>query len=156
MNQEQITNIKGAEFGELSPELFLMGLLSGYGNRSQAYADKAIPEITWKQFFAIECIRLFQEDPTINELSHVMGSSHQNVKQILNKLEAKGFVHMVTDNRDRRKQRIAITDSCRAFYDSNEQQNLEMVGGLLKGVDDEQLSMTIQTISKMKKNITNI
>ena len=56
-------------------------------------------EITWKQFFAIICINICKEHPTINELSEVMGSSHQNVKQILLKLESKEFVAMIPDER---------------------------------------------------------
>ena len=62
---------------------FLLGLLSAFDNRYQAAADAYFKEITWKQFFAIICINLCKEPPTLNELSDVMGSSHQNVKQSL-------------------------------------------------------------------------
>lgn len=44
-----------------------------------------------------------------------MGSSHQNVKQILLKLEKKGFVTIIVDKNDKRKQRIELTDYCRDF-----------------------------------------
>ena len=49
--------------------------------------------------FAIICINICKENPTINELSEVMGSSHQNVKQILLKLERKEFVTMIPDKK---------------------------------------------------------
>ena len=81
----------------MMPAPFLIGLLSAFENRFQAVADSFFKEITWKQFFAIICINLCRESPTINELSEVMGSSHQNVKQILLKLEKKGFVEMIVD-----------------------------------------------------------
>ena len=59
-----------------------------------------------KQFFAIICINLYKGNPTINELSEIMGRSHQNVKQILLKLEKKRFVCMLPDENDKRKQRM--------------------------------------------------
>ena len=74
---------------------FLLGLLSAFDNKYQACADRFFEEITWKQFFAIICINLCKEPPTLNELSDIMGSSHQNVKQILLKLEKAGFVTMI-------------------------------------------------------------
>ena len=83
------------KFEEMPPQPFMLGLLSAFDNRFQACADKFFKEITWKQFFAIICINICKENPTINELSEVMGSSHQNVKQLLLKLESKGFVKAV-------------------------------------------------------------
>ena len=56
----------------------------------------------------------------MNELSDVMGSSHQNVKQILLKLEKKGFVSAIPDEKDKRKQRIFVTDKCRTFLEQND------------------------------------
>ena len=85
----------------IPPQAFLLGLLSAFDNRFQASADKFFSQITWKQFFAIICINICKESPTINELSDIMGSSHQNVKQILNKLSNKGFVEMIQDEEDR-------------------------------------------------------
>lgn len=54
---------------------------------------------------SIICINLCKDKPTVNELADIMGSSHQNVKQILLKLEKKGFVYIAVDENDKRKQR---------------------------------------------------
>ncbi|MBQ2405815.1 MAG: MarR family transcriptional regulator, partial [Lachnospiraceae bacterium] len=75
--------------------------------------------MSWKQFFAIICINLCRERPTINELAEIMGSSHQNVKQILNKLEAKGYVDIIIDEQDKRKQRIVVTDKTKQFCEEH-------------------------------------
>ena len=74
---------KAVEKGFSKMKPFLLGLLSAFDNRYQAAADAYFKEITWKQFFAIICINLCKEPPTLNELSDVMGSYHQNVKQSL-------------------------------------------------------------------------
>ena len=71
----------------------LFGTFFAFHNRLQATGDAFYQEITCKQFFLIICLELFGENaPTIRELAEVMGSSHQNVKQIADKLERSGFI----------------------------------------------------------------
>ena len=141
------------EFGQMPPGTFLIGLLSAFENRFQTIADSFFEEITWKQFFAIICINLCKESPTINELSEVMASSHQNVKQILLKLEKKGFVEMIADEKDRRKQRIVITEKCNDFCKKNDKASEIRMNQMYEGVTDEQIVTTIQTILKMERNL---
>ena len=137
----------------MMPAPFLIGLLSAFENRFQTVADSFFEEITWKQFFAIICINLCRESPTINELSEVMGSSHQNVKQILLKLEKKGFVEMIVDEKDRRKQRIVTTKKCEDFCQRNDQGSKIQMNKIFEGISQEQLVTTIQTISQMERNL---
>ena len=159
MNYDKEMKMDKVEFGDMPPQAFLLGLLSAFDNRFQAAADAFFKEITWKQFFAIICINLCKEAPTINELSDVMGSSHQNVKQILLKLEKKGFVTTVTDEKDKRKQRIIVTDEARGFLeenDNNGQQSQYIIGQIFNGISDKNLQTTIQTIMKMERNLSEI
>jgi DNA-binding MarR family transcriptional regulator len=159
MNYDEAMKMDKVEFGDMPPQAFLLGLLSAFDNRYQAAADAFFKEITWKQFFAIICINLCKEPPTINELSDVMGSSHQNVKQILLRLEKKGFVSTVADERDKRKQRIVVTDAARAFLqknDNNGEQSRDMIGRIFEGISEKNLKTTIQTIMKMERNLSKI
>lgn len=156
MNFDNLMSMSNVEFEGISPHAFLLGLLSAFDNRYQASADLFFKEVTWKQFFAIICINLCKDNPTINELSDIMGSSHQNVKQILVKLEKKGFVQLVTDQNDKRKQRIFVTEQCNEFCKSNEKQSKEMVEQIFEGISTEQILGTIQTISQMERNIKKI
>ena len=159
MNYDKEMKMENVQFGDMPPQAFLLGLLSAFDNRYQAAADAFFKEITWKQFFAVICINLCKEPPTLNELSDVMGSSHQNVKQILLKLEKKGFVTFVPDESDRRKQRILVTDACRAFLeqnDNNGQQSQYIIGRIFEGIDERSLNSTIQTIMKMERNLSSL
>ena len=138
---------------------FSLGLLSAFDNRYQAVADRYLKEITWKQFFAIICINLCKEPPTLNDLSEVMGSSHQNVKQILLKLESKGFVLMMIDKKDKRKQRYFVTDKCRIFLEENDNQNktsTQIIDRIFEDVEKNSLAVTIETIMKMERNLEKI
>ena len=159
MNYDEEMNMDKVEFGNMPPQAFLLGLLSAFDNRYQAAADAFFKEITWKQFFAIICINLCREAPTINELSDVMGSSHQNVKQILLRLEKKGFVSTIVDKKDKRKQRIIVTDAARTFLeenDNNGQQSQYIIGRIFEGIDEKSLMGTIQTIMKMERNLSEL
>ena len=103
-------------------------------------------EISWKQFFAIICINMCKEKPTVKELAEIMGSSHQNVKQILLKLEKKGLVSISLDENDKRKQRIELTDYCREFSAKNDEMTMRIMKKMFEGISEEQLQITIQTM----------
>ena len=156
MDYNSIVQNEQVEFGQMPPGSFLLGLLSAFDNRFQAVADSFFKEVTWKQFFAIICINLCKENPTINELAEIMGSSHQNVKQILLKLEKKGFVQMITDDNDRRKQRIVVTEKCNEFCESNDQESHIYMNRTFEGISQEQIAVTIQTITQMERNLKRI
>lgn len=159
MNYDEAMNMNKVQFGQMPPQAFLLGLLSAFDNRYQAAADRFFKEITWKQFFAIICINLCKEPPTLNDLSEVMGSSHQNVKQILLKLEGKGFVSMMADEKDKRKQRYFVTDKCRKFLEANDNQSKtssQIIAQIFEGVSDKDLTVTIKTIMKMEKNLEDL
>ena len=114
---------------------------------------------SWKRwlefflFFAVICINLCKESPTINEWAGVMASSHQNVKQILIKLEKKGFVEMKIDEKDRRKQRVVTTKKCEDFCKRNAKESEIQINQMYEGISEEQLMTTIQTIIQMERNL---
>jgi DNA-binding MarR family transcriptional regulator len=141
------------DFSNIPPNYYLLGLLSAFENRFQAMADSMMQEVSWKQFFAIICINLCQEPPTLKELSEILGSSHQNVKQILTKLEKKGFVEFLPDVVDKRKQRIVLTDQCREFCDKNDDMSREIMQRLFDGVSEEEIASTVQTLLRIERNM---
>lgn len=156
MNIKEVINSDTVDFTGIPSSYFLLGLLSAFENRFQAVADSTIKEISWKQFFAIICINMCKEKPTVKELAEIMGSSHQNVKQILLKLEKKGFVSITVDESDKRKQRIELTDYCREFCEKNDEMTLRIMKKMFEGVSEEQLQITIQTIIQIEDNLKEI
>lgn len=156
MNIKEVINSDKVDFTGIELSYFLLGLLSAFENRFQAVADSTMKEISWKQFFAIICINLCKDRPTVKELAEIMGSSHQNVKQILLKLEKKGFVSIAVDENDKRKQRIELTDYCRDFCSKNDEMTTNIMKKMFAGVSEEQLQVTIQTIIQIENNLKEI
>ena len=152
-NLEEIINADELRFEGMDASLFLLGLLSAFENRYQAKADSFFEEISWKQFFAIICINLCKESPTIKELAEIMGSSHQNVKQILIKLENKGFVEIIADAQDKRKQRIVLTEKTMIFCEEHEEGSQRIIKKIFEGIDIENIEIVIKTLLQMEKNL---
>ena len=154
MNIKDVIRSDKVNFTGIESSYFLLGLLSAFENRFQAIADNTMKEISWKQFFSVICINLCKTPPTVKELAEIMGSSHQNVKQILLKLEKKGFVTLTVDENDKRKQRIELTDYCREFCEKNDEMSMALMKKMFAGVSEEQLQVTIQTVSvRLQENL---
>ena len=154
MSIESVIKSEQLDFEGIPSSYYLLGLLSAFENRFQAMADSMMREISWKQFFAIICINMCKEAPTIRELSEVLGSSHQNVKQILLKLESKGFVEFREDEGDKRKQRIVLTKKCQKFCEKNNEMSMQVMAKMFEGVSERDIKTTIKTITKIEKNLT--
>ena len=156
MNYNEISRRDKIDFTGIPSSYFLLGLLSAFENRFQAAADSAMQEISWKQFFAIICVSMCKEPPTVKELAQIIGSSHQNVKQILLKLEKKGFVAITADQHDKRKQRIGLTEYCQKFCAKNNEMSDRFMQMMFAGVSEEQLQVTIGTILQIEDNLKEI
>lgn len=156
MDIKEVIDSGKVDFSGIESSYFLIGLLSAFDNRFQAMADSMMEEISWKQFFAIICINMYNGKPTVKELAEIMGSSHQNVKQILIKLEKKGFVSIATDETDKRKQRIELTEYCREFCERNDEMSMNIMKTMFSGISEEQLQATIKTIIQIENNLKEI
>ena len=84
--------IREEKYQKYDDEFLMFGLLFVLGNKLQVIGDSFYEEITSKQWFVLVMLGVLGDNPTLNELSEGMGSSHQNVKQLLVKLQEKGYV----------------------------------------------------------------
>ena len=156
MNLEEVIQSDKVDFSGIPSSYYLIGLLSAFENRFQAMADSMMQEISWKQFFAIICINMCKEPPTLSELSDILGSSHQNVKQILLKLEKKDFIKFEQDEADKRKQRIVLTETCRKFCEKNDDMSMGTMTAMFEGIPEKDIKTTIKTIVTIEKNLKGL
>ncbi|MBR5973685.1 MAG: MarR family transcriptional regulator [Clostridiales bacterium] len=153
MTIDEVTKGGKVDVTEIPKEYYLLGLLSAFQNRFQAVADSAMKEISWKQFFAIVCINMCKEPPTLKELSDIFGSSHQNLKQILIKLEKKDFIEFRPDEADKRKQRIVLTKQCLDFCNRSDDMTRMIMGKMFGGIPKKDIETTIKTITRIEANL---
>jgi DNA-binding MarR family transcriptional regulator len=138
-------------------EHMLFGMLHVLGNRLQVLGDNFYDEITAKQWLLLVMLEIYGEAyPTLNELSDAMGSSHQNVKQLVVKLESKGYVAMFTDTKDRRKTRILMKDKCQELNQKYNTKQQEFMRKLFKDIDKKELKYAVKTLIQLEKNILSM
>lgn len=138
-------------------EHFLFGMLFVLGNRLQTIGDGFYEELTCKQWFVMAGISLFEANPpTMNELADKIGSSHQNIKQIVLKLEKAGFVEIYGDEKDRRKTRVKLKEKSFELSQKYHQKEIEFLSALYDGIENENLKITTETIAKMEGNLIKI
>ena len=140
----------------IPPKYFLFGELNAFMNRLQAAGDQFFAEISWKQWFVLVGISLFASPPTVGEIADIIGSSHQNVKQVLLKLEAAGFVDLYTDEIDRRKLRVRVTDKVSKLDEKYQMRSTTFMESLYQGISEEDIAVTKKTISAMDRNLVEI
>ena len=156
MNMQDMIKNEKVNVNGIPSSYFLIGVISAFENRFQSMADREMKEISWKQFFAIICINMCKEPPTLKELSDILGSSHQNVKQILLKLEKKDFIRFEQDESDKRKQRIVLTKTCKKFCEKNDEMSQKTMMGMFEGIPEKDIKTTIKTIITIEKNLKGL
>jgi DNA-binding MarR family transcriptional regulator len=139
------------DFTGIPDTFYLTGLLSAFSNRFQACGDAFSGTISWKQCFLMICIDLFTQPPTIGELADAAGCSHQNVKQLLVKLQKVGYVELRPDEQDRRKLRVFILPAGREFQREHDLPSREIMEKLFCGITPEDLAVTIRTIETLNQ-----
>jgi len=90
----------------------LAQLLSRLGDEVLAPLD-----LTTKQWLLLAVVAkgFAETEPTLSEVATVYGSSRQNVKQIAQQLEQRGWLRLVTDPADRRAVRFRLTRKLQLF-----------------------------------------
>jgi DNA-binding MarR family transcriptional regulator len=75
-----------------------------------------------------------RNEPSIGQAAEALGTTHQNIKQLADALERKGFVRITADPADRRIRRLTTTPKCDATWqrrsDADQRRVLEWFGKL--------------------------
>ena len=63
---------------------------------------------------------------------------------------------MKTDDQDRRKQRILLTDFCRSFCKEHDKVTGKIMEAMFAGISESDLQTTIRTILSIEENLKGI
>jgi len=111
-------------------------------NTLQVYLDRTLIEdgLTSKQMFLMIVIDSFGEDnPTFKEAAERSGSSYQNIKQIVLKLEKQDYVKIINDLKDKRAKRLVLTDNAKAYWKKRDLSDKEEMDNLFKDFQQKDL-----------------
>ncbi|WP_206718049.1 MarR family winged helix-turn-helix transcriptional regulator, partial [Anoxybacillus flavithermus] len=125
-------------------------------NKLQVTMDKRKSDITSKQWFVLAALTFMDQAPTLKELSQALDYSHQNIRQLVNKLEEKKYVRIEKDQEDQRAIRIMLTEKVKAWEQSHQEENQEFVDEMFKGISKSDLKIIDQTLEQLKQNLGDL
>lgn len=139
--------------GEIGDRHHLFGIIHAFANRMQTVGDRLFEELTWKQWFTLLGLTLFGEAPGIQELARTVGSSHQNTKQLLLRMQKAGFVSLQRDPADHRRTLVLKTGKAEAFDRGHRADAQRFLGLLYQGIGKEEVAVTLRTLRRMERNL---
>ncbi|RQD69985.1 MAG: MarR family transcriptional regulator [Tindallia sp. MSAO_Bac2] len=137
----------------LDDKKFIFGSIFLLSNRLQALGDQTLAEddMTLRQWFLTVMILQFDErqGPTLGDVARLMGTSHQNVKQMALKLQQKEFLVFEKDESDGRVLRLKLTEKSKDYWKGKEAEQNQFLEKLYKNVSDEEVKMTVSLFKKL-------
>ena len=131
----------------------VLGGVFAVANRLQRVMDKVLPEVTAKQFWLMVLLSQFDAPPTLTELADAADTSHQNVRQTLDKLVAKGFVRLEPDSRDRRASRVHATAEVERWVVQTQEQATEFMAAMTDGLSQDELDTFGRVLVRLHTNL---
>ena len=138
---------------------FIFGMILVVANRLDTLLERELNPygMTSKQWFlSIITGSLFEKPPTIKEVAAVMGTSHQNVKQIALKLEQKGHMKLIKDARDARVTRLVLTEQSKAFWEKLNKKGEEFMSEVFENLSNKELKAARTAIQKIWQNTVKL
>ncbi|OIJ08703.1 transcriptional regulator [Anaerobacillus arseniciselenatis] len=151
MNTDKMTDIEKQQY--IFGNIFLLAnKLQVKGDHFLARDDKT--DMTLRQWFLTIMILKFKDKhPTLGEVAELMGSSHQNVKQLALKLQEKEFLKIEKDARDGRAIRLKLTQKSRDYWKAREQEGNQFIMDLLQDLSEDEIDVLCKSYSKILDRI---
>lgn len=110
-------------------------------------------DITYSQARIIVVMaRMKGEAVPLKELEKLFEVSQQTMAGIVSRLEAKGFVHAVEDERDRRVKQVCLTEQGRTLGDAVTKKMKQAERRIVKGLSKEEISQMDRFLSLVLEN----
>ncbi|MCK5198989.1 MAG: MarR family transcriptional regulator [Spirochaetales bacterium] len=141
----------------IDKEKYIFAALFDVVNKLQILGDRKLKDtgVTTRQWFLTLLIQQMEpKAPSIGDCARQMGTSHQNIRQITKRLEARGFLRIQTDSKDRRTQRLYLTQSCREFWNSRNREDITFISELFNEFTAEEIDNLFVSVEKLR-NILN-
>lgn len=137
------------DFENMDKRLIIFANTFLSANRLQTLLDKEMGEITSKQWLAIVMLDMFEKPPTLKELAKQCDTSHQNTKQIVLKLQAKGYVTIEKDEKDGRAMRIVKLPKIDEWGMLYEERSIQFISEMFSDLTQEEIQIMCEAQMKI-------
>ncbi|AAK81336.1 DNA-binding MarR family transcriptional regulator [Clostridium acetobutylicum] len=124
--------------------------LVSVNNKIQIQTDKYSDNITSRQYMTILAIfHLPEDETTLNNIAKKLGTTKQNIKQIINILEGKGYVQTMPSKQDKRAINVSVTKEGWQVAESYAEKSFELFGDIFNDFSVEEMKILWMLLKKL-------
>jgi DNA-binding MarR family transcriptional regulator len=128
------------------------------GLRLRALMDRRLADIglTTQQAAVLTIIEVAEAPPKQGDIARVLGSSHQNVRQLLDALERKGLIEELPDEADGRACRLVTTPAVARLFASRNEADEAAIRQWLRGLTARELREVLTGLRKVAAGLPTL
>ncbi|PRX31749.1 DNA-binding MarR family transcriptional regulator [Orenia metallireducens] len=125
--------------------------LISVSNKLQITGNQYCEKLTSRQYMAmLAVLHLPEDETTIVNIAKKLGTTKQNIAQIIKSLEKKDFIYVKTSEKDKRAVNVCLTDSgIDIMVKSGASISVDFMADIFKGFNKEE----IETLWKLLKKL---
>lgn len=132
----------------------MLGVTRQIENRLREYL-RVEHDTTLPRFDVMAMLHRRLDGLTMTELSRMLLISNGNATAVVNRLVQDGMVERILSDEDRRRVSVRLTEEGAAFFDQLASDHLQMIGGLLSELDDQDLDRMRDTFRRLRESLSN-
>lgn len=110
--------------------------------------------LTYDQFHLLIYLKKLNEPPTINNISNKLKRAQNTVSEKISRLEEKGYVKRIRDEKDRRITRVLITEEGLDILKAiNKEKSHRVTYLALSKMEKEEVESLLRTLGKLYMNM---
>jgi DNA-binding MarR family transcriptional regulator len=139
----------------LEKQRFIIAKLFLLPNKFQAIGNQMFAgDMTLRQWLLTAAVAQYGENsPTLGKVAELMGSSHQNVKQLALKLQKGGFLDIGKDNKDLRVIHLTLTEKSCIFWKRRQEEIRLYFAEIFKDLSDDEIDLLYDCINKLYESV---
>lgn len=142
------------DFEKMDPRYLMYGSLSVLDNRIAALQSEEFKDLTMKQHFLLVSIGTFDDNPTLSDVSQLIGCSYQNVRKMAEQLQVKGYLTICKDEEDKRKLRLVPAEKLMNLTQDKQEVTQQFMDRMYRDISEDDLMTALSVILKMTENIS--
>lgn len=129
----------------------LFRLLVALGIRMRSRMDRRLAEVglTTQQAVVLTVVETADHSPTISDVQRVLGTTHQNARQLVEVLERKGLLLVDQDPHDRRAKRLRPGPAVAATFGRREDGDRAAVREWTSALDDDEAAVLVRLLARL-------
>ena len=119
--------------------------------------DQRLAEVglTTQQAGVLTFVAHSAEPPTLGDAARSLGTSHQNVRQIVGALERKGMIEVVPDATDGRVRRLVQTSRVAETFENRDPADRAMVAAWMSVLDEDEQRQAVGLLNRLLRDLVS-